>query len=402
MKKFLISKTPFIRSVDLGSMSTTRMMYDYLVAFISFIMFGFVINGLIPYINGEITQVYYLVKPFINVLVGIICSVFFEAIYILIFKKIRNIKALIAETHYSFGFMVGLVISLLLPVRVPLYIIVIGCFIGNICLKMVFGGLGKNIFNPALLAYGILFVVFNKIIVNSMNEQVLILSNTLNITATHAPVPAMRELMLKLGNLNFTSSSLIRQFGSLFNLFVGFKGGNLGEVSGILCVLAYIYLVIRKSINWRVPIFYVSTVFVISYAAAIVNKMNGPLYGIWFPTFNLLSGSILFGAVFLATDYVTTPKTPNGKIIYAVLLGIATSFIRLVIGFDGVCLSIILVSLLTPVIDLIASKIRGPIIDSKVIIYYVLISLVFLIISAYIVYQTTDLSFFNKIFANLK
>lgn len=402
MKKFLISKTPFIRSVDLGSMSTTRMMYDYLVAFISFIMFGFVINGLIPYINGEITQVYYLVKPFINVLVGIICSVFFEAIYILIFKKIRNIKALIAETHYSFGFMVGLVISLLLPVRVPLYIIVIGCFIGNICLKMVFGGLGKNIFNPALLAYAILFVVFNKIIVNSMNEQVLILSNTLNITAMHAPVPAMRELMLKLGNLNFTSSSLIRQFGSLFNLFVGFKGGNLGEVSGILCVLAYIYLVIRKSINWRVPIFYVSTVFVISYAAAIVNKMNGPLYGIWFPTFNLLSGSILFGAVFLATDYVTTPKTPNGKIIYAVLLGIVTSFIRLVIGFDGVCLSIILVSLLTPVIDLIASKIRGPIIDSKVIIYYVLISLVFLIISAYIVYQTTDLSFFNKIFANLK
>ena len=371
MKKFLISKTPFIRSVDLGSMSTTRMMYDYLVAFISFIMFGFVINGLIPYINGEITQVYYLIKPFINVLVGILCSVTFEAIYILIFKKVKGFRALITETHYSFGFMVGLVISLLLPVRVPLYIIIIGCFIGNICLKMIFGGLGKNIFNPALLAYAILFVVFNKIIVNSMNEQVLILSNTLNITATQAPVPAMRELMLKLGNLKFTSSSLIRQFGSLFNLFVGFKGGNLGEVSGILCVLAYIYLVIRKSINWRVPIFYVATVFVISYAAAIINKMNGTLYGIWFPVFNLLSGSILFGAVFLATDYVTTPKTPNGKIIYAILLGIVTSFIRLLIGFDGVCISIILVSLLTPVIDLIASKIRGPIINSKVIIYSV-------------------------------
>lgn len=400
MKKFLISKTPFIRSVDLGSMSTTRMMYDYLVAFISFIMFGFVINGLIPYINGEITQVYYLIKPFINVLVGILCSVTFEAIYILIFEKVKGFRALITETHYSFGFMVGLVISLLLPVRVPLYIIIIGCFIGNICLKMIFGGLGKNIFNPALLAYAILFVVFNKIIVNSMNEQVLILSNTLNITATQAPVPAMRELMLKLGNLSFTSSSLIRQFGSLFNLFVGFKGGNLGEVSGFLCVLAYIYLVIRKSINWRVPIFYVATVFVISYAAAIINKMNGTLYGIWFPVFNLLSGSILFGAVFLATDYVTTPKTPNGKIFYAILLGIVTSFIRLLIGFDGVCISIILVSLLTPVIDLIASKIRGPIINSKVIIYYVLISFVFLIISAYIVYQTTNLSFFNKIFKN--
>ena len=249
MKKFLISKTPFIRSVDLGSMSTTRMMYDFLVAFISFIMFGFVINGLIPYINGEITQVYYLVKPFINVLVGILFSFVFEAIYILIFKKIRNFKALIHETHYSFGFIIGLVISLLLPVRVPLYIIIIGCFIGNICLKMVFGGLGKNIFNPALLAYAILYVVFNKILVIAMNDQVLILSNTLNITATQAPVPAMREIMLRLGNLGFTYSSLIRQFGSLFNLFVGFKGGNLGEVSGILCVLAYIYLVARKSIS---------------------------------------------------------------------------------------------------------------------------------------------------------
>lgn len=397
MKKFLISKTPFIRSVDLGSMSTTRMMYDFLVAFISFIMFGFVINGLIPYINGEITQVYYLVKPFINVLVGILFSFVFEAIYILIFKKIRNFKALIHETHYSFGFIIGLVISLLLPVRVPLYIIIIGCFIGNICLKMVFGGLGKNIFNPALLAYAILYVVFNKILVNAMNDQVLILSNTLNITATQAPVPAMREIMLRLGNLGFTYSSLIRQFGSLFNLFVGFKGGNLGEVSGILCVLAYIYLVARKSINWRVPIFYVATVFVISYAAAIVNKIDGPLYGIWFPTFNLLSGSILFGAVFLATDYVTTPKTPNGKVIYAILLGIVTSLIRLVFGFDGVCLSIILVSLLTSVIDLVASKIRGPIVTSKVVFYYVLIGVVFLIISAYIVYQTTDLGFLNKL-----
>ena len=91
MKKFLISKTPFIRSVDLGSMSTTRMMYDYLVAFISFIMFGFVINGLIPYINGEITEFYYLVKPFINVLVGIFFSIFFETLYFLIVKKVEAV-----------------------------------------------------------------------------------------------------------------------------------------------------------------------------------------------------------------------------------------------------------------------------------------------------------------------
>lgn len=397
MKKYLISKTPFIRSVDSGSMSTTRMMYDQLVVLVSFIMFGFVINGLIPYINGEIRSFYYLIKPLINVFIGAFFSLLFEAIYILLFKKIKGIKALIKEIHYSFGFLIGLIISLLLPVRVPLYVIIVGGFIGNILFKMVFGGLGKNKFNPALMGYVICYVIFYKTINTATNEQVLILSNTLNITATSAPIPAMRELMKSVGSLNITYSSLIRQFGSLFNLFIGFKGGNLGEVSGILCVLAYIYLVVRKSINWRVPIFYVGTVFIISWAVAVVNKIDGPLYGLWFPTFNIFSGSVLFGAVFLATDFITSPKTPNGKILYAILLGIVTSLIRLVLGIDGVCLAILVVSLLSPVIDLFATRIRGPIITSKVIINYVLISLLFLILSAYIVYQSTDLSFLNEI-----
>ena len=118
MKRFLISKTPFIRSVDSGSMSTTRMMYDYLVAFISFILFGFVINGLIPFINGEIREFYYLFKPVINVLIGMLFSVLFETLYIFIFKKVRTFKTLVHEVHYSFGFIIGLVISLLLPVEV--------------------------------------------------------------------------------------------------------------------------------------------------------------------------------------------------------------------------------------------------------------------------------------------
>ena len=78
MKKYLISKTPFIRSVDSGSMSTTRMMYDQLVVFVSFIMFGFVINGLIPYINGEIRSFYYLIKPLINVSISLYTDIIKE------------------------------------------------------------------------------------------------------------------------------------------------------------------------------------------------------------------------------------------------------------------------------------------------------------------------------------
>ncbi len=262
---------------------------------------------------------------------------------------------------------------------------------------MLFGGFGKNKFNPALMGYLLCYIVFYRIINQATMEQVLILSKTLNITAATAPVPAMRELMLNLGNLKFRYNMLVGQFGSIINLFIGFKGGNLGEVSGVLCLLAYIYLIVRKSINWRVPIFYVATVFIISWACALVNKIDGPLYGIWFPTYNILSGSIIFGAVFLATDFATSPKTPNGKIIYAILLGIVTSLIRLVFGYDGVCLSIVLVSLLSSVIDSIACNLRGPIITSKIVVSYLLIFIVFILFSAYIVYQSTNLSFLNSI-----
>ena len=167
MKRFLISKTPFVRSVDAGSMSTTRMMYDVIVALFPITLFGFVINGLIPFINGELQNVYYLLKPFLNVIIGILFSLIFEALYLVIFKKVRGWKNLLSEVHYSFGFITGALISLLLPVRIPLYVIIVGCFIGNILFKMLFGGFGKNIFNPALMAYILCYIIFSKIISQS-------------------------------------------------------------------------------------------------------------------------------------------------------------------------------------------------------------------------------------------
>jgi Na+-transporting NADH:ubiquinone oxidoreductase subunit B len=178
MKRFLISKTPFVRSVDAGSMSTTRMMYDVIVALFPITLFGFVINGLIPFINGEIQSAYYLLKPFLNVIIGVLFSIIFEALYLVIFKKVRGWKNTLSEVHYSFGFVTGALISLLLPVRIPLYVIIAGCFIGNILFKMLFGGFSKNIFNPALMAYILCYIIFAKIISQSLDEQITILSNT--------------------------------------------------------------------------------------------------------------------------------------------------------------------------------------------------------------------------------
>lgn len=398
MKKFLISKTPFVRSVDSGSMSTTRMMYDVFVALFAIILFGFVINGLIPYINGEIQSIYYLLKPFLNVIVGMFFSAFFEALYFIIIKKVRGLKNILNEVHYSFGFITGLIISLLLPVRIPFYVIIVGCFVGNVLFKMLFGGFGKNKFNPALIGYIVTYLIFNKIYHQCMDEQIIILSNTLNITATTTPLVALFKATEYTSYANVNFNELINQFGSLVNLFIGFKGGSLGDVSGVLCVLAYIYLLSRKTINWRVPIFYVGTVFILNWAVAVVNSIDGHLLGIWFPTYNILSGNLLFVAVFMATEPVTTPKTPNGKAIFAILLGIVTTAIRLFFGYDGCCVAILLVCLFTPVIDLFASHNRGPIISSKIVLSYLLLSVIFIGLSALIVYKSTDLSFIAGLF----
>ena len=388
MKKFLLSKTPYVRSVDDQSLSTTRMMNDVLIALVPIVMFGFVINGLIPYINGELNSIYFLLKPIINVLVGGISSLLFEFLYFLCFNKNKSFKELIVTTFYNFGAITGVLISLLLPVRIPLYVIVFGCLIGNIIFKMLFGGLGHNIFNPALIAYIFCYAAFSEQIGIANADQVIILSNTLNITATSTPLTDLLKQLSISNSLDLTYDMVVAQYGSFVNLFIGFNGGALGEVSGLLCIVGFIYLLCRKVINWRVPIIYVGTVFVICYAVSIFNHIEGPMFGLWFPLYNVLTGGLLFGAVFMATEPVTTPKTPNGKVIFAIALGVMTVLIRLVAGTEGVATSILFVCLFTPIIDRFASRNRGPVITPKIIFNYVILGLFYLGIVAYIIYTT--------------
>ena len=391
MKKFILSKTPFIRSVDNQSLSTTRMMTDVIIALVPIVMFGFVINGLIPFINGELNSFYFLFKPIINVLTGAFCSLLFEFLYLLCFKKNANFKELVIDTFYSFGVISGVLIALLLPVRIPLYVIIFGCLIGNVLFKMLFGGLGHNIFNPALIGYVFCYAAFGKQIAYANAEQVIILSNTLNLTATATPLADLLNQIRTLKSFNLSYHNVVLQFGSFINLFLGFKGGALGEVSGILCLLGFIYLLIRKVINWRVPVIYVSTVFIITWVVAIFNQIEGPLFGLWFPLYNILTGGLLFSAVFIATEPVTTPKTPNGKVVYAIALGVMTVFLRFIACSEGCATAILFICLFTPIIDRFASRNRGPIVTPKIVFNYVILTLVFIAFVAYIVYGTMNM-----------
>ena len=163
----------------------------------------------------------------------------------------------------------------------------------------------------------------------------------------------------------------------------------------ITFLLFYSFLIQIKSVSGAsidgLTLFLLGGVFVLTYLVAIVNKIEGPALGIWFPTFNVVTGGLLFGAVFMATEPVTTPKTPNGKIIFALGCAVFTVLFRLIGMFnEGVCTALLFMSLFTPIIDKFAAKNRGSIITSKMVLRYLVLFILFGLISFYTIYKTTS------------
>ena len=142
--KFTIAKAPYIRSVDEKKASTSRMMLDLLIALTPIIIFGFINNGLLPFLNNTDKNIWNLLRPLCNVFVGGFFSVLFEGLYFLIFKKVRGFKNVLEEVHLSFACIPGILLALTLPVTTPLWIIVLGSFIANILFKMLFLSFSNN------------------------------------------------------------------------------------------------------------------------------------------------------------------------------------------------------------------------------------------------------------------
>lgn len=379
MKKFIFSKGPYLRNVDHTNAKTSTIMRNLLIAMIPIILFGFIFNGVIPFVKHQIS-VYYMLKPLINVLVGGLSSFIFEAAYSYFILKKKHFSELCYFVRESFAIIPGLILVLTLPVYTDLYIIVIGCFIANIVYKMLFGGLGHNIFNPALIAYAFCYVAFAQQLSLSLIEHSSIMDSTLNITTTATPISL-------LSNLDSLTYDKVQGIGGLLKLFFGFKVGSLGEVSCLLCIVAFIYLLITRVIDWIVPATFVGSVFVIAWIIGIIMKKEGPLFGIWFPTYNILTGGLLFGAVFIATEPVTTPCTPNGKVIFGLLLGLLTSMVRFIMGIEGVATAILFISLFTPIIDNFSATIRSSNFKSKYTAGYLLLFLIYALGIFYIIYK---------------
>lgn len=334
---------PFLRSKN----STNKIMLHLLVALLPIIIFTVYKNGYIPYSNGLISFIE-MFNPLLTIFIGALTSFVVESIYALILKKKNYIKN-------SYAFFPGLFLALILPLHTPIYVVVIGSVVASIS-KIIFGGFGKNMFNPALVGYLFIILVFSSILTtdNYFNQY--------ELDTISSPTPLTNASMVSgIGSYD----ELVEPYGDLSNFLIGTIPGSLAETSALLCIVAYIYLSFTKTIKWRIPLVYVATVFIITFG---IGRLLGE--GIYYPLFHILSGGLMFGAVFMATDPITSCVTPIGQVLQGILLGIITVVFRFT-GVEGVAYSILIVNALVFLLDKIGMVSRFNLLKS--IIWFVIV-----------------------------
>lgn len=334
---------PFLRSKN----STNKIMLHLLVALLPIIIFTVYKNGYIPYSHGLISFIE-IFNPLLTIFIGALTSFVVESIYALILKKKNYIKN-------SYAFFPGLFLALILPLHTPIYVVVIGSVVASIS-KIIFGGFGKNMFNPALVGYLFIILVFSSILTtdNYFNQY--------ELDTISSPTPLTNASMVSgIGSYD----ELVEPYGDLSNFLIGTIPGSLAETSALLCIVAYIYLSFTKTIKWRIPLVYVATVFIITFG---IGRLLGE--GIYYPLFHILSGGLMFGAVFMATDPITSCVTPIGQVLQGILLGIITVVFRFT-GVEGVAYSILIVNALVFLLDKIGMVSRFNLLKS--IIWFVIV-----------------------------
>lgn len=247
----------------------------------------------------------------------IITSVVFAILTELFVNLLRKQK----PTIYDLSCIVtGLLFAYTLPPRLPLWIVVVGIFVAILFGKQVYGGLGYNPFNPALIGRAFVHIAFPQQMCNF----------AIDTFSSATPLTILKHFPEQIKNIP-----------DLYTLIIGNYLGSLGETSIVLLLLGYFYLVIKKHINPFVPITYILTIAVFT---LLVNNKNLGVY--------LFTGGIYLGGIFMITDPVTTPVSAKGKIIFAICCGLLTCIIRFWGGYpEGVCFSILLMNMLTPIID---------------------------------------------------
>lgn len=295
MEKLHVSVSPHIH----GKKTTKGIMLDVIIALIPASVISILLLG---------------IEALFVIATCIISSVVCELLFNIAIKKEQTVSDLSAVVT-------GLILALNLPASIPLWQAAVGSAFAIILVKGVFGGLGKNIVNPAMTARVFMLLAFGSMVDYTLPE---------GMDSASGATP-----LVQLAN---------GEAVTVWNLLFGNHGGSLGETCALALIIGGVYLIARKVISWHIPVTFIGTVFLFT---LLVEDGNFEMAFAW-----ILSGGLIIGAFFMATDYVTSPATAKGKIIFGIGAGVITVLIRFWGAYpEGVSFAILLMNIVNPFID---------------------------------------------------
>ena len=271
-------------------------------------------------------------QALIPLAVSIVSCVFFEWAYRKLLKKPQSIGDLSAVVT-------GMLLAFVCPPTLPYWMIIIGAFFAIVVVKQLYGGIGCNFLNPALAGRAALLASY----ATAMTTWAVPMSKLSAFGSNADAVTSSTPLaMMKNGDFATLTSTY-----SVVDMFLGRVGGSLGEVSALMLLLGGVYLVIRKVISWHIPVAYIATVAILTLIAAPAG-----ISGVDYMLYNVFGGGLMLGAIFMATDYATSPVTKPGQLIFGLGCGLLTCFIRRFGSYpEGVCYSILIMNCTTWLLD---------------------------------------------------
>ena len=310
--KLIASSSPHIRSNE----NTRSIMMDVIIAMIPALIMSIFIFGF---------------RALILTLVSVAACLFWEWLYRKLMKKNQSIGDLSAVVT-------GMLLAFVCPPTLPYWVIIIGAFFSIVVVKQLYGGIGCNFLNPALAGRAALLASYATLMTNwSAPMEKLSLGINADVVSTATPLALM-----KAGDFATLTSTY-----SVADMFMGRVGGSLGEVSALMLLLGGVYLVIRKVISWHTPVAYIATVAII----CLISAPEG-ISAVDYMAYNVFGGGLMLGAIFMATDYATSPVTKPGQLIFGIGCGLLTCFIRRFGSYpEGVCYSILIMNCTTWLLD---------------------------------------------------
>ena len=307
--KLIASSSPHIRSNE----NTRSIMLDVIIAMLPALVWAIYNFGF---------------KALISVAVSVVACLFWEWLYRKLLKKPQAIGDLSAVVT-------GMLLAFVCPPELPWWTLVIGAFFSIVVVKQLYGGIGCNFLNPALAGRAFLLASYATWMTSWAIPQI-----RPDVTSAATPMAIMKE------GTEEAFTTLMSNY-SIGDMFLGKVGGSLGEVSALCLLVGGVYLLIRKVISWQIPVAYIGTVAILTLIAAPAGIDN-----VQYMLYNVFGGGLMLGAIFMATDYATSPVTKPGQLIFGLGCGLLTCFIRRFGSYpEGVCYSILIMNCTTWLLD---------------------------------------------------